>query len=88
MGVEAMLIREQYKVVRVLEAQEDYAFAEAVELIEVGAAASVSSAGELLNVVGQWCSTSGDLAFRGAAAESYVRSRAGATKIILDSLGE
>lgn len=64
------------------------AFAEAVELIEVGAAASVSSAGELQMVVGQWCSTPGDLAFRGAAAESYVRSRAGATKIILDTLGE
>ena len=34
MGVEAMLIREQYKVVRVLEAQEDYAFAEAVDILD------------------------------------------------------
>lgn len=63
-------------------------FAEAVELIEVGAAASVKQADELLEVVEQWSSTPGELVFRGAAAESYVRSRVGATKIILDRLGE
>lgn len=64
------------------------AFAEAVELVELGAAASVSDAGDLIRTVNGWLSDPGGLAFKGAEAESYVRSRTGATRIILDAIGE
>ncbi len=64
------------------------AFAEAVELVELGAAAPVSDAGGLLRTVEEWISDPAGLAFKGAAAESYVRSRAGASRIILDAIGE
>lgn len=63
-------------------------FAEAVELVELGAAAAVSNAGELLRTVNEWVSDPTGFADRGAAAESYVRSRTGATRIILDTIGE
>lgn len=63
-------------------------FAEAVELIEVGAAASVRNADELLRIVGEWTADPAVLAFKGAAAESYVRSRTGATQIILAAITE
>lgn len=64
------------------------AFAEAVDLVEAGAAVSVSGAGDLIRTVSGWLSAPGELAFKGAAAESYVRSRTGATRIILDAIGE
>ncbi|WP_298062212.1 glycosyltransferase N-terminal domain-containing protein [uncultured Rikenella sp.] len=64
------------------------AFAEAVELVERGAAVSVSDAAELLRTVDDWSSDAAGFAGRGAAAESYVRSRTGATRIILDTIGE
>lgn len=64
------------------------AFAEAVELVDVGAAAPVRNAGELLKTVGEWTADPGALAFRGAAAESYVRSRTGATRIILAAIAK
>lgn len=61
-------------------------FAEAVELIEVGAAAPVRDADELRRTVEAWTADPAVLAFKGAAAESYVRSRTGATRIILASV--
>lgn len=64
------------------------AFAEAVELVEVGAAAPVRSAEELLRIVGEWTADPAVLAFKGAAAESYVRSRTGATGIILTAIAK
>lgn len=64
------------------------AFAEAVELVELGAAAAVTDAGCLLATVAAWTGDPGVLAFKGAAAESYVRGRAGATQIILNTLGQ
>ena len=64
------------------------ACAEAVELVELGAEAPVSDAGGLLRTVEEWISDPAGLAFKSAAAESYVRSRAGASRIILDAIGE
>lgn len=64
------------------------AFAEAVELVDAGAAAPVRNAGELLKTAGEWTADPGALAFRGAAAESYVRSRTGATRIILAAIAK
>ena len=64
------------------------AFAEAVELVELGAAAPVTDAGGLIRTVNEWLADPAGLAFKSAAAESYVRSRAGATRIILASMDE
>lgn len=64
------------------------AFAEAVELVDVGAAAPVRNAEELLGTVGEWTAEPETLAFKGAAAESYVRSRTGATRIILAAIAK
>lgn len=63
-------------------------FAEAVELVKLGAATSVEDAERALATVGEWTSDPAALAFKSAAAESYVRSRAGATRIILASIGK
>ncbi len=63
------------------------AFAEAVELVALGAAASVSGAEELKATVAAWVGDPETLRRRGGSAGEYVRSRAGATRKILDALG-
>lgn len=63
------------------------AFAEAVELVALGAAASVSGAEELKATVAAWVDDPEDLRRRGVSAGEYVRSRAGATQKILGALG-
>lgn len=63
-------------------------FAEAVELVQLGAATPVHDAGELLRTVENWISDPAELAVRSAAAQSYVRSRTGATRMILAAIGE
>lgn len=64
------------------------AFAEAVELVSLGAAEPVTDATTLQQTVAGLLSDPASLALRGAKAESYVRSRAGATEIILSSIGK
>lgn len=59
------------------------AFAEAVELVALGGATSVSSAEELRRCVAEWVDRLDELARRGRIAGEYVRSRAGATVRIL-----
>ncbi len=59
------------------------AFAEAVELVAIGAAASVSGAEGLIARVAEWGDDPAELARRGRLAAEYVRSRAGATERIL-----
>lgn len=63
------------------------AFAEAVELVALGVAASVSGAEELKATVAAWVDDPETLRRRGGSAGEYVRSRAGATRKILDALG-
>lgn len=63
------------------------AFAEAVELVALGVAASVSGAEELKATVAAWVGDPETLQRRGGSAGEYVRSRAGATRKILDALG-
>lgn len=62
------------------------AFAEAIDLVGLGAAAAVSDAQTLQRTVEEWLSDPSGLDFRSAAAESYVHSRAGATQIILNAI--
>lgn len=59
------------------------AFAEAVELVAIGAAASVLGAEGLIARVAEWGDDPAELARRGRLAAEYVRSRAGATERIL-----
>lgn len=63
------------------------AFAEAVELVGIGAAASVSDADGLKAAVAAWTADPEALRRRGETAAAYVRSRAGATRKIIDTLG-
>lgn len=63
------------------------AFAEAVELVALRAAASVSGAEELKATVAAWVDDPENLRRRGVSAGEYVRSRAGATQKILGALG-
>lgn len=59
------------------------AFAEAVDLVKLGAATSVSNFDELHAVFTALAEEEGSCALWGPIAESYVRSRAGATRIIM-----
>lgn len=61
------------------------AFAEAVELIEVGAAASVSDTETLKAAVAAWADDPAVLSERGTRAAAYVRNHAGATDKILNN---
>ena len=62
------------------------AFAEAVELVERGAAVSVAGAAELEAAVAAWVDDPAVLAEKGLRAAEYVRSRAGATTKILETI--
>lgn len=59
------------------------AFAEAVDLVKLGAGTSVSNFEELNAVFTALAEEEGSCALWGPIAESYVRSRAGATRIIM-----
>ena len=61
-------------------------FAEAVELVERGAAVSVAGAAELEAAVAAWVDDPAVLAEKGRRAAEYVRSRAGATAKILETI--
>lgn len=64
------------------------AFAEAVELVEQGAAVSVPDAAALKAAVAAWADDPAERRRRGEAAAAYVHSRTGAARIILAAMDE